>query len=46
MTFAGLEQRAGRDRAMVAIARKLLVLVWETLTTYVAMDDQRVQQAA
>ncbi|MEP7188330.1 MAG: transposase [Roseiflexaceae bacterium] len=45
-TFATLEQRAGRDRAIVAIARKLLVVIWETLTTYVAVDDQRVRQAA
>jgi hypothetical protein len=45
-TFAALEQRAGRDRAIVATARKLLVLVWEILTTYIAVDDQRVQQAA
>jgi transposase len=45
-TFAALEQRAGRDRAIVATARKLLVLVWETLTTYIAEDGQRVQQAA
>jgi transposase len=45
-TFAALAQRAGRDRAIVAIARKLLLLVWETLTTYVAVDDQRVRQAA
>ncbi|MEO7908539.1 MAG: transposase [Roseiflexaceae bacterium] len=45
-TFAALAQRAGRDRAIVATARKLLVLVWETLTTYVAMDDQLVRQVA
>ena len=45
-TFAALEQRIGRDRASVAIARKLLVLVWETLTIYVAVDDQQVRQVA
>jgi transposase len=45
-TFAALEQRAGRDRAIVATARKLLVAVWETLTTYVAVDEQRVRQVA
>jgi transposase len=45
-TFAALEQRIGRDRAIVATARKLLLLVWETLTTYVAVDDQWVRQAA
>jgi transposase len=45
-TFAALEQRAGRDRASVATARKLLLLVWETLTAYVAVDDQQVRQVA
>jgi len=45
-TFATLEQRIGRDRASVATARKLLQLVWETLTAYVAVDDQRERQAA
>jgi transposase len=45
-TFAALEQRAGRDRAIVAIAHKLLRLVWESLTTYIAVDNQQVRQAA
>ena len=45
-TFAALEQRAGRDRAIVATARKLLLLVWETLSTYVAVEEQQVRQAA
>jgi transposase len=44
--FATLEQRIGRDRASIATARKLLLLVWGTLTAYVAVDDQQVQQAA
>ncbi len=46
MTFAMLEQRIGRDRASVATARKLLLLVWETLTAYVAVSDQWEQEAA
>jgi transposase len=46
MTFAALEQRAGRDRASVAIARKLLLLVWETLTAYVAVEEPQMRQAA
>jgi transposase len=45
-SFAALEQRIGRDRASVAIARKLLLLVWETLTAYVNVDDQQIRQAA
>jgi transposase len=44
--FAAVEQRAGRDRAMVASARKLLLLVWETLTAYVAVEEQLERQAA
>jgi transposase len=44
--FAALEQRIGRDRASVAIARKLLLLVWETLTAYVAEEEQWEREAA
>jgi transposase len=45
-TFAALEQRTGSDRASVAIARKLLLEVWETLTAYVAVEKQQARQAA
>jgi len=44
--FEALEQRIGRDRAIVAVARKLLLLVWKTLSTYVVVDQGRVRQAA
>jgi transposase len=44
--FAALDQRIGRDRASVAIARKLLVQVWATLVAYVAVEEQQVRQAA
>jgi transposase len=44
--FAALEQRSGRDRASVAIARKLLLLVWETLTAYEAEEEPWEREAA
>jgi transposase len=44
--FATLNQRIGRDRASVATAHKLLLLVWETLTAYVAIDELESRQAA
>jgi transposase len=44
--FAALEQRIGRDRAIVAVARKLLIVVWETLMAYVAVDQGCLRQAA
>jgi transposase len=45
-TFAALEQRIGRDRASVAIARRLLLLVWEMLMTCVGVEEQQARQAA
>jgi transposase len=44
--FAALEQRIGRDRAMVAIARKLLRRVWGTLAAPIVVEQGWARQAA
>jgi transposase len=44
--FEALEQRIGRDRASVAVARKLLRLVWKTLAAHVVVDQGWLRQAA
>jgi transposase len=41
--FARLERRLGRNKAIVAIARKLLVVIWHVLTAQVA--DRRADPA-
>jgi transposase len=42
--FEQLEMRSGRQKAIVAIARKLLVVTWHVLTAHVA--DRRAEESA
>jgi transposase len=44
--FEALEQRVGRDRAMVAVARKLLRQVWKTLAGMIVVEQGWARQAA
>lgn len=44
--FEALEQRIGRDRAMVAVARKLLRRVWKILAALIVVEQGWARQAA